>query len=340
MAAGNRFHQFINTVISAMVTNRTILYKYMDESTCLYHWETQQQIKKTYSKSSCRSTYTESACLKVIDLPEWIPRWEDWAPRLNLDLEDATIVDVWATKSYQHVPRWVRDVYPMTTKLNFTQVDAMPDRLVDFPVFVTRNPPQDRKIQNQMYATEHAKRTWPKLWNKSNGFLYGFLHAHLLPLHESQRVSSPNLPENTLAIAVHSRHPRNEYTGEDISMEIDCIEKLLKQHGKNRPCHVCLMSDRPLTVQRLTEWTANSTACTTFSVKHDSVVHAKEKEHGPHAGLGFLQELSVCGGKSNAVVGNSHGSTSSLLLDASIEYRNTNVPRCWFHRLQPWEIPK
>lgn len=340
MSAGNRYHQFMNTITNAMMTNRTVLYMYLDPETCGHHWAIQLQMNNSYDFESCAAGGTEQVCHDIVDFPDWIPRWNTWAPKLGFnDLWTARRLDYWSFKNYEAAADWRKEwIIPASPVESLPQPDQVYDHLVDFPVMVSREDVREPQIQDRVYATDFSKTMWRTLWGRGSAYLYGFLLKELLPLQAKHHVGAPVLQPNTLSIALHSRHPIYSYTGEDVTMEIECLQEILQAHGTDRPCHLCLMSDRPVTIQKLHVFAKLHTSCTSFSVEHQDISHSKEMEHGPHAGLGFLQELQVCG-QSNAFVGNSHGSSSTLLLESMITYGagENPVPKCWFHRKQPWE---
>jgi hypothetical protein len=147
-------------------------------------------------------------------------------------------------------------------------------------------------------------------------------------------------------IALHSRHSKGQ-SGRRIQKEVRCLRKLLDGPASFRPdpllhpnrtrspmtgeCRICLMSDRPATVQALAKWlqrmyptcivvdavravptTSNINATTSFSA-----------EHGPNAGAAFFHELNVCQHYTDGFIGTRKGGSSSTsLLEERIAYQH------------------
>ncbi|CAB9500983.1 expressed unknown protein [Seminavis robusta] len=143
----------------------------------------------------------------------------------------------------------------------------------------------------------------------------------------------------TCSIALHSRHTNTSILGDDISEEIACIEQLWQQYTTskrttmaNQECDLYIMTDRPYTLHRLIDWCHNyynsssSTNATAFPCRR--VIHAMHEkgvsyvpEHGPYAGVGFLQDLAVLQQSALSSIGIVGGKRSSTdLLTEWIEY--------------------
>jgi hypothetical protein len=69
--AGNRMHHFFNSVVWAVITNRTVLWKYYDKRAC-------QRLGSKYSRRICEAANTEADCAKVLDRASWIPSYDQW----------------------------------------------------------------------------------------------------------------------------------------------------------------------------------------------------------------------------------------------------------------------
>jgi hypothetical protein len=74
MEAGNRMHHFFNDFFWAILTNRTILWKYYDRETCLKYG-------RHYSKGTCLTANTVDDCAEILLRAPWIPSYDEWAPQ-------------------------------------------------------------------------------------------------------------------------------------------------------------------------------------------------------------------------------------------------------------------
>lgn len=69
--AGNRLHDFWNALIVAIVTNRTLLWKYYDPETCSY-------AHVGYDTNPCEISNHERDCAQVLKRAAWIPSYDHW----------------------------------------------------------------------------------------------------------------------------------------------------------------------------------------------------------------------------------------------------------------------
>jgi hypothetical protein len=78
LQAGNRLHDFWNSLIVAMLTNRTLLWKIMDTVTCL-------ATNHGYDPKVCTHNRTKQDCsAHSLERAAWIPSFEEWAPKLHI----------------------------------------------------------------------------------------------------------------------------------------------------------------------------------------------------------------------------------------------------------------
>lgn len=70
--AGNRLHDFWNSLIVAIVTNRTLLWKYNDPETCF-------RAHIGYDTNPCEISNHEQDCSRVLKRASWIPSYDEWA---------------------------------------------------------------------------------------------------------------------------------------------------------------------------------------------------------------------------------------------------------------------
>lgn len=94
-----------------------------------------------------------------------------------------------------------------------------------------------------------------------------------------------------ITIALHSRHPKPNFDGSDISAEIECLEEVLsklrrKEKNHNAPCTLLIMSDRVKTLEAL-EAAAPDYQCSVIHVSAEGDITALEganaeiQERGP-----------------------------------------------------------
>jgi hypothetical protein len=149
----------------------------------------------------------------------------------------------------------------------------------------------------------------------------------------------------TCSVAIHSRHANTSIKGENVAEETACIQSLWQQHlaannnnngdnnnySREEGCDVYVMSDRPHTLLSLIGWCKNynpasQNATTAFPCRR--VIHAMHErglsfvpEHGPYAGVGFLQDLVVVRESALSSIGIVGGQRSSTdLLTEWMEY--------------------
>lgn len=166
-----------------------------------------------------------------------------------------------------------------------------------------------------------------KLYRNGPDFLLGMLYRYcFLPVDIAQRHEAKTTAPR-FSLALHSRHTVVGDTGEYIHEEIDCLGNLLPENRSLATCSVCIMSDRSLTIQMLSEWllTNNCTPVVSHSQQQSdslSVAHGGRggiAEHGDRPATGFLQDLELCSQARSGTIGDSHRS-SFLLLKELIEF--------------------
>jgi hypothetical protein len=171
--------------------------------------------------------------------------------------------------------------------------------------------------------------------------------------HDDATTNTSLEVSKTCSIAVHSRHANKKAQGDIVAEETACIESIWQQHlattkndSHNDECDLYVMSDRPLTLLALIAWCHNyhppknstsaavvhhekknaSSTTTVFPCRR--VIHAMHQrglsfvpEHGPYAGVGFLQDLIVVQESALSSIGIVGGQRSSTeLLTEWMEY--------------------
>lgn len=336
LQAGNRLHHFANSLIWAIVTNRTLLYKYYDKDTCEYHQSVQTQI--WMDNRTCSALNTESDCEAVLERASWLPLYDEWSEKLQWGpLESkAKIVDYWGLHDYDLSVWWRKQRFPVSNHSAVTRAEIVTDQLVDFPAMINKEksllPAKERR---RILHQSHSLRAARLLHKSGVEFLYGLIYTKILPLKDGQRSdASQNPVPSSFSVALHSRHIHARQNGLNIEEEKRCLNELLSRRSLNSTdtsCTICIMSDRVLTVKALTEWLRTEHHCLALSVDHSS--HKLDEsnvsfttEHGPNAGVGFLRDVDLCKqyGK-NGFIGTSKGSSSSGVLEELVEYENNKA---------------
>ena len=81
--AGNRMHHWMNSILWAVMTNRTILWKYFDKETCSEFGYP--------SLPFCKAANQEEDCRKVLRRPSWIASYDEWI--VNNRTKRASLLD-------------------------------------------------------------------------------------------------------------------------------------------------------------------------------------------------------------------------------------------------------
>ena len=305
---GNFFHSFVNQVTWAMMYNRTILWAY-DNITLPRN--------------------QESDCRQVLKRAEWIPGYHEWKDLLKLSAPVPIPGDNSTWKGQHQKDQVV--IYPQ-----------IPDILagdnsiarVEWSEFLRK-----KKFRAYMQMIpESIQTTTTKLFSEGVEFLFGMLFANIFQIRRlpdvtvvasppgstsssSSPVSDFNQGEtNYYSIGIHSRHIAEEDDGSFIHQEQRIIEKLLKKKKKyyqdTRPCKVFIMSDRPKTIDLLTNWLLQPKKnCSVVTANHHAGVETLRDEHGPWSGAGFLKDLFVVAQARDAIIGDTHRSSTRLLVE-------------------------
>lgn len=306
--AGNRLHHFFNSMLWAIITNRTLLWQYWDDPTCMY-WSGQKQI--------CRSMNRVQDCEQILSRADWIPSYDEWSKRLALEQPseipyyatlpkdyEKKILNPWKEGDERLVGADNRTKYFMQVAvfgINTYQLDFL----------------ESEEMRNALLHTETARETCFQLYSLGVNFLYGMLHRYSFAFAEQARkglVGYQTPPANTFTVALHSRHRVVEDDGCNIKPEIRCLKDVTPRRKK--PVQVLIMADRVCTITRLTKFLKRQNM-TGYVAPHDEE-GSFSKEHGPFAGVGFYQDLALVSQARSAIVATSR--TSSYLLRELVEY--------------------
>lgn len=277
--AGNRLHHFMNALVWAVVTNRTILWKYYDMETC-------QRVGRNYDRSICFKTGTQESCNGVLPLRDWIPSYDKWAPLLGLSYPSE--VSFWSThspisasnSSKAFKVRKKRDEKAARIASEPSPIDLSTEYLLDFGQLLGNEAAILESERNREYLLHsiNSRTTAERLLSASNKFLYGLLFERLFSFNDGLVRAVHLAPNTTLgvrSVAVHSRHSNESDDGTNTDREIDCLKKVLPR--SNHPCVVYIMSDRPASIERIKN-AAQGMNCTPFLPQHSKGLSFR-KEH-------------------------------------------------------------
>jgi len=275
----------------AIATNRTLLWKYLDEES--YAMIIPHQ--KHFLPEANLNTVEE--CDGMLERAPWLPSYDEWAAKLGLS-----------------EPHFLEE---------FPFEDAVDEATDDKELVVYgRMTGQIDPYQLRGMAIG--------ILNLGQPFAYGMLVRYLFdfaaPVKDSVGISSKEtvVPEMTFTVAVHTRHPSDVDEGCFISDEAICLRTLLNK-SKAQSCAVTILSDRECTLPLLETWLKEEHIyCSVASAPHEGAHTSNIDEHGPFAGIGFFQDWAFAAARSrDAFVGSldNYGvRSSSALIRGSIEF--------------------
>jgi len=321
LQAGNRLHHFFNGLLWAIITNRTLLWKYWDSETC------SKYDGKHYDVIICEAANTVDACDKILKRAAWIPSYDEWSERLGhfggkgkdfrpyelpyFATHHPNVSDV-----NQHF-RWGTDGND-DSAFGVDNTTKYPQRVVIFPqerfkdTLLQGDSSDSLKARNTMLQTEWSRQIAEKVYSLGPDFLYGMLHRYSFAFSENVLKASTQLGnDDDYTVALHSRHRFVELDGCDIRRETSCLDKVLSRKNQTQRCVVAIMSDRECTITRLTPW-LEKRDCAVQMAQHSSG-DGLLAEHGPFAGAGFFQDLALVSKARSAFVGMERSSSDLLL---------------------------
>ena len=222
---GLRMHSFMNALVWAVVTNRTLLWHYHDGNTTTTNTCTE-------NTTTCNN-YTQHMCdSKFLRLRRWLPSFSEWQSRLDLPLSPVRADgiherDFWA-RPYDRPESppliWVGDQPTLATGVDLTR------------------PYQRMKLLEEEASRERAKR----LFFYGYYFTYGMFQEALFTFRGTKPASGENVSVDGKTFGLHSRHPRHEHERGYDFLENVCIQQLnstkVKPHSTH--CTVFLMADK------------------------------------------------------------------------------------------------
>lgn len=291
----------------AVLTNRTLLWEYWSTNVC-YKWN------ENGKSHICEKWNTVADCDKILARADWIPSYEEWSTKLDLDEPvhlpyRATHPDfVKSSINPWHVgdeKLWGadnRNKYPQQVT-----VFAMSRRKIDW---------LDGKMHRKMLESPFSRHTSMRLHSLGIDFMYGMLHRYSFDFAQNSRTGFAGYRQptaETFTIALHSRHQFVANDGCDIQREVKCLDSLVDlRKRKNQPVQVNIMSDRNCTITKLTEFLESQNI--SVQVPSHDAGQSFNNEHGPFAGTGFFQDLAHVSQARSAYIG-TRRSSSDLLLE-------------------------
>jgi len=333
--AGNRLHQFINGMIWAVVTNRTLLYDVYDKEICNRIWVYKRGVRSGRCTSLGTMDERIEDCNRALQRADWIPSFHGWKEDLRLDEPSLA----YCGRGGQH------------KEFNVKAVDMLPDRVMSSCYGTMKNAgsalshfltsPSDIEIKDLLIKessieTAHTLLNYDGVrWNglfDGGWYLYGMLlneafsiREHLLPASEEIE-SGPDI----VSIAIHSRHVSDSDDGSNIAEEKICLDHVLKRVRKKKAtnkCAVYIMSDRVATVEGLTK-ESEMLGCRairlnqyTGNPENGNVQTSFQKEHGPFDTVDFIRDLAIVSNAEDGLISSSRSTaTSTFLLEEMMVY--------------------
>ncbi|KAL7568044.1 hypothetical protein ACA910_020764 [Epithemia clementina (nom. ined.)] len=313
--AGNILHNLFNTVTWAIITNRTILLQFVDSN---------------------QNRNTRSDCERALRRKFWIPVWEDWKDVIPPDAVIPVDIDV-TRRRFDEIHTIV--LFPQIPDIFYERENAIYRNAWSNHPFC----PEYREFIEDL--PESQKMIVRGLQSNGLDFLHGMLFREMfvmVPEEERRAVGASNLKWSGLfSVALHSRHVAKADDGSIIKDEAHCLNLLLKnkssslldEQERSRPwlqynngqsnrhsnCTVYLLSDRELTMDKLSDWVQQELPFChvrrTFLVAsiEKNVTAIRPIEHGPNPGIGFFNDLALGVQARTAIIGDEHQSSFKLL---------------------------
>jgi len=330
-SAGNRLHHFMNGMLWAVVTGRTLLYDVFDNETCHKLSKASGRRKTFWCEQHGTAQETMKECNQAMQVAEWIPSFREWKEELGLEEPTHAYCGEGGGKS-----EFQDDI----------KVDVLPDRVISACQGVMQNagralleqvtsvPDVSTRSPLTRPSTIKAARTLMRvddINSSAGGGLYQFWYLYGMLFNEAFTIRPHLLPESTeivsgpdvASIAIHSRHINASNDGSDIAEERACLRQVLKrimnEKGVDR-CAVYIMSDRLATVEGLAS-ESEFLGCQTIRLReHEHVNQGVLLEHGSFDKVDFIRDLALVSNAEDGLIGPGRPSTSTFLLREMMEY--------------------
>jgi hypothetical protein len=193
--AGNRLHHFFNSVIWAVITNRTVLWKYYDKRAC-------RRLGSKHSRRICEAANTEADCAKVLDRAAWIPSYDQWwrpirvmtssSPTQNASNTTMTpgIVEVSYWSTYDKLPHhklWYDGAEALAGLADtITAPVVVYGQMLGQDASILQNP----RKRNRLLTTSQARDRAETLLSLGADFLYGLIFHETLSIRLGQSATT------------------------------------------------------------------------------------------------------------------------------------------------------
>lgn len=282
--AGNSFHLFANGLLYAILTNRTILWRYWDRETC----------KKAPNRPKCLFTNTVDDCNQVLLRAPWMAGYHDWKHLLH---EEHYYVPFHAAVTERPVEE---DKLPRPDNyMEYYGIDLVskyPQQVVIWPKLYFRYSElgESSTVRNRLFHTPVARKMTKDLFSWGADFLYGMLHRYAFEISGTIKATVPKVDPLSKyhTVALHSRHRFEGFDGCDIEREISCLEDIQKSSPSDKQFRVSLMSDRVCTIAELSSWLGKR-GISVVLASHPEEGQDYRGEHGPFAGAGYFYDLAM-----------------------------------------------
>lgn len=262
---GNTLHAFFNEILWAILTNRTVLWKYDEQG----------------------AKNTVQDCDQYLERAAWLPSYDEWSQNLSLSDQPAVPVKMNTIWNRRHAQRMgMRPRFYSATEQRSSLVEPA---VVVFPRFRDMLPTDDFESSRVMWnddprhLVDHRNNAWDYYWFRrwphvedawtrqtmeelySEGldFLYGLLFRtlfrnkaadeELASLIGSDDKNAKQQQVFSTSIALHSRHAQKTDDGTDVTHELDCLQRLLRK-SKQGECIVYIMSDRQVSLDLIGDY--------------------------------------------------------------------------------------
>jgi hypothetical protein len=332
LQAGNRLHHFFNQLLWAVVTNRTLLWKYYDRAACLAFGA------RHFDPKICQAANDVVDCDKVLERAAWMPSYEEWADRLGSAAVSPVRLNVWTThpppdtvtgpsgntNTTSNRPTLATPFHRVVARKfgpyvrPATPVDTHGATLVIFPIMLAKyRDLGSSTVRAQLLQNTLARTRAADLYARGEDFLYGMFFRQSFGMRDvvlaSTQRAAGAIPPHAYSLAVHSRHVRPTDEGRRIQAETTCLQKLLLDRKASVPCVVHVMADRAATRTLLQEWLATQDCQVVMTEPNGNRTASFRKEHGPFAGAAFFQDLASASRARDGFVGGDRSSTDLLL---------------------------
>jgi len=333
LSAGNRLHEFFNYMLWAVVTNRTLLWKYYDGPTC-----DEYASKLHQDPIHCQVANRLEDCAAILERAPWIPSFDEWAPKLGLlqgknnkkdgesendsntnkDDDDDVREDEKDGVDVTLIPRSLNNpTFNPKNKKFAAGVDLKyeDDKLVLFPhrTNVLENILGDAEVRNKKLAKKWGRSIAEQLFSLGTNFLYGMLHRYSFDFTSQIReraIPSSFLSQdrrrtlelqNSFTVALHSRHNDSRIDGCDITQEKRCLEKVLANQHNATSTGDSTTEKKQCRVAVMADRVCTISTLKEYLKTKDCLVEVAAHEagngtyaeHGPFAGSGYFQDLAL-----------------------------------------------